>query len=887
MKKKYLLLLLVTTILLTATAISAADSVDDTQSSSQDTSQISTVEPTHTSNDNSQSTDTNSQQVSTSSHSSSDTVETTSTQTHDTTKSTEKTSTSTQQSSSQKTLKSSDDTQKITENTQDKTETAKTVSTESTSSKNLTKDTETIYYSNGTNSIDPITIDSNVTIIGESRDGTILTTDSSNAMITVTETGQLTLINITVSDFVSGDTAAIVNYGVLTVNNTHFDNNGAEITTSQGGSIYSKGTLYVYDSEFSNSYASYGASIYNAGKATINNSYFENEGSLNVGGSIYNTGDLTISNSTSTLNYGVSGAGIHNSFGNLTVEECLFYKNSATSFYGGAIYSTGKATARNTQFLYNSAVYNGGAITNTADFTLTNCTFTANTAGEDGGAIENIAWESTEHGNLNLINCTFTDNSANDRGGAIINLNTTPLEYNPGTITATGCEFDSNSAGDSGGAIYNCENNFINLEYNVLMSNNAEEATTIYTNPDDIISVEYNWWGSNDNNWTKMGIEPDKWFVMTFTNTTSLVDHLDSTLLVTINTLNTNETASQLLPERQVVFLGNSTYSNNYVEFNDEVLIDCVPEYENITAVLDNQRITLMPNYANVTYSLVDNNQTLEFTMNYNDESINGKTSLKINGKTIFDRLTIENGALSINYSIPTSWNKDTYTFSVVLRTDDGRVLNKNITIEIPKREVNADIQVISDGPIRAGSTVQLVATLTTGDKNIETGRVAFKINGVTIETNVTVVNGQAIINYTIPDDFSAGDYEISIVYSGDDNKESVRGVTTNLTVEKQEVHTSLDPDTPLEFMSGAGVSMRVILYDLNDNIVTKGKVCYKINGLTVKTNITLEDGVFFLEFITPEVPEGQTLNQTLTIKMGENNKYKLMTVDIPIIIVG
>ncbi len=879
MNKKYMLLLLIATVLLTATAISATDSSDNTQTTTTDTSL--TTESTQTTTDTTQDSSTSDIQ-SANTHDSSSNTQSSSTQSSSNTK----TTTATQ--SSNDNTQSSQNTEKVTQTSQD-TQSSKTTSQQQiTNQKTISKDdTNTIHYSNGTNKIDPITIDSDITIIGDDRDGTVLTTDSTtDAMITITETGQLTLINITVSDFASTTTAAIVNHGTLTVENSLFRNNGGEPTTSMGASIYSDGTLYVYDSEFRDSYASWGASIYNAGKATINNSYFTNEGSLNVGGSIYNKGDLTITNSTSTENYGTSAAGIYNAFGNLTVEDCLFYKDQAISFYGGAIYSTGKATAKNTQFLYNSAVYKGGAVTNTADFTFTNCTFTANTAGEDGGAIENVAWESTEHGNLNLINCSFTENSALDRGGAIINLNSSPLEDNPGTITATGCEFDSNSAGEYGGAIYNCEKQKINLEYNVIMSNNAETATTIYTNPEDIISVEYNWWGSNDNNWTRMGIEPEKWFVMTFTNTTSLVDHLDTTLKVTINTLNTNETAPGLLPERLVIFLGNSTYSNNYVEFNSEVLIDCIPEYENITAIMDNERIVLMPNLANITYTLVDDNQTLQFTMNYNDESINGKTSLKINSKTIFDRLTIEDGSLSVNYSIPASWNKNNYTFSVVLRTDDGRVLNKNITIEIPKRVVNADIQVISDGPIRAGSTIQIVATLTTGDKAVETGRVAFKINGVTIETNVTVVNGQAIINYTIPEDYAAKDYVISIVYSGDDNKESVT-CETNLTLEKQDVHTSLDPDTTLDFISEAGVSMRVILYDLNNNPVTKGKVCYKINGLTVETNITLDDGVFYLEYVTPYVPEGETLYQILTIKMGENDKYNLMSYNYTIAVHG
>ena len=58
-----------------------------------------------------------------------------------------------------------------------------------------------------------------------------------------------------------------------------------------------------------------------------------------------------------------------------------------------------------------------------------------------------------------------------------------------------------------------------------------------------------------------------------------------------------------------------------------------------------------------------------------------------------------------------------------------------------------------------------------------------------------------------------------------------------------------------------------------------------RINNKTIKTNISLTDGVFTFDYTTPEVPPGKKIHETLTIIMGENKKYNAMRVDIPLII--
>lgn len=875
MKKSYIMLFCLITMLLTITAISATNTTitqDNNEISSNQAIIQNEIQST-TDNNNAKITNDKTQTIK-------EEYTTTKTQVNkkdgtNIEKTKENTNTKTQTNKdtvNTKTLKNADETTKVTPNTF-KQDTIKNM-----------KNNSDIYFSKGTYYLNSTTIDKNINIIGENKENTILIANSSSSIFNITKNSKVSISNITLKDYTSYTSAAISNDGILTVDNCIFQNNSGLNKTSKGGSIYNTATLNVHNSKFMENYASWGASIYNNnGTTLINASEFTKDNTLNVGGSVYNIrGTMTVYNSLFTENTAVSGAGIYNAFGRLYVNKTEFIKNSAISFYGGAIYSTGIVNVNNSEFLYNNAVYDGGAITNTNNFTANNCRFEANVAGGSGGAIENIAWTATENGNLTLINCTFSENSATVNGGAIVNLNTTPVAGNYGTITARNCVFESNSAGDKGGAI--CNDQYINLENNAFVENDASTGTTIYSLESGIKSVENNWWSANNPKWNKIGVTPKTWVVMTFTNTTTLLEKLDTNLKVTLNTLNNGKKLTSAIPQREVIYLStdNATFKENFQPIKDTTTNVCTPNIGNISAKIDGEKISLQPIEANITYKLIDNNQTLQVTYNL-PQTINGKTVLKINGITKTDVQNITNGKLVLKYDIPTYWNNKNYDMTVILRTNDGNTLRKNIVLTIPKRNVDAKISIISsEKTIKAGDTVKIVAQLTTGNKNITGGKVAFKINGKTIKTNISVVNGIATINYTIPSTFSPKNYNISIQYSGTSNKNAV-SKTTVLKVSKQNVH--VDPKNTMYLLSGTKISSIFSLLDSHNNYVSSGKVCYKINNKTIKTNITVRDGVFTFNYITPEVPSGKTVQKTLTIVMGANKKYNEMRVNIPVII--
>jgi len=159
--------------------------------------------------------------------------------------------------------------------------------------------------------------------------------------------------------------------------------------------------------------------------------------------------NLTLSKLTIEKGVGYSGGGGVDNSGTLSVNNSVFYLNTALT--GGAILNDGKATISNTTFSGNSPYFFGhsascGAIDNRTTMTITNTTFDTNYANNNftsGGAICN-------GGTLTVTNSTFSNNSSQGNnggyGGAIFNY--------AGTLAVTNSTFSANSATTSGGAIY-------------------------------------------------------------------------------------------------------------------------------------------------------------------------------------------------------------------------------------------------------------------------------------------------------------------------------------------------------------------------------------------------------------------------------------------------
>jgi len=176
--------------------------------------------------------------------------------------------------------------------------------------------------------------------------------------------------------------------------------------------------------------------------------------------------DITVAVSGLTMARGLnhsdsddySGGAIYNQSGALTVEDCVFAGNQATSGpvqLGGAIFnSNGTLTVNRSTFTGNTAAEGGGAIRSShsggGTLTVSDSTLSGNASTNSSGGGINLSG-GTGH---TLVNCTLSGNAASGPSGPPADGG--GLYCGPGTsLRARHSTFSGNTATQRGGAIKN------------------------------------------------------------------------------------------------------------------------------------------------------------------------------------------------------------------------------------------------------------------------------------------------------------------------------------------------------------------------------------------------------------------------------------------------
>ncbi|WP_455645911.1 beta strand repeat-containing protein [Methanosphaera sp.] len=250
----------------------------------------------------------------------------------------------------------------------------------------------------------------------------------------------------------------------------------------------------------------------------------------------------------------------------------------------------------------------------------------------------------------------------------------------------------------------------------------------------------------------------------------------------------------------------------------------------------------------------------LEATVTAQDGSLvnGGNFVFKLNGKTI-GRGVVANGVATLeNVTITSAWAKEGTTITATYGGNDDyeSSVAEPVNVTVTKRSATATLEQITG---KAGETVTLSVKLTDDATNdsVNSGRVVFKLNGKTLKDadgNViyaTVENGIASIQYTIPEDYAAKDYTLSVVF-GDSSYERVDSTTT-LTVEKRVAKVEIDAIT---VKAGETVTLSAkVTDDVTSNPVNTGKVVFKLNGRTLKDTdgnviyATVENGIASIQY--------------------------------------
>lgn len=194
---------------------------------------------------------------------------------------------------------------------------------------------------------------------------------------------------------------------ITLVDGAGFAGAAISVSTAQASATINNSFLISHDSGTSN-----GGAIYTVGTLVINNSSIGASHSGGFGGAIFNNGGtVTVKNTTIINNEAQQGGGIWQSEGSVRIENSAIRFNRASGEGGGLHMDVGTATVENSTFYENVATGGGGIYMRGTTLTITNATFTHNRA-DTGGALWNFAGTTTVKNTIFTNSRTMNDSNS-------------------------------------------------------------------------------------------------------------------------------------------------------------------------------------------------------------------------------------------------------------------------------------------------------------------------------------------------------------------------------------------------------------------------------------------------------------------------------------------
>ena len=322
---------------------------------------------------------------------------------------------------------------------------------------------------------------------------------------------------------------------------------------------------------------------------------------------------------------------------------------------------------------------------------------------------------------------------------------------------------------------------------------------------------------------------------------------------------------------------GDYTVTITYDGDDEELLIGTTYS-ETFTVTKSNVTITLDPITANVN----DEVSITARVTDINGNAVNGgKLIFKVNGVTVRDAsgkvLTaiVKDGVASIDAVVGKTWTTGSTLEAVYAGTSDeynSARFSDDTVFTISKAVVDVTVS-LDKTSVVAGETIEITATITSNGKLVNNGRIIIKVNGITVKDAnnkvlyVTVVNGVAKFNYTVPENWKLGDRNIVVIY---DNSAYNRSEgNADFTIVKDNVTIDITPVVTTRNNTETQVTAQ-IKNSLNKPITGTTKVSIKVNGITFKI-ITVTDGIIDTTIDTSSLTR---TDYTLTFVIGENSRY-------------
>ncbi|MBE6487834.1 MAG: hypothetical protein E7Z86_03905 [Methanosphaera stadtmanae] len=501
---------------------------------------------------------------------------------------------------------------------------------------------------------------------------------------------------------------------------------------------------------------------------------------------------------------------------NLTVSNSTFNFNEIDTYYEDNEYHSvyGVYLGSNTTFIDNTINVNGsqcvyGIVARGGNNIISNNTINSKSTGYYACGIDvessNIANNILENNYIN-VTAGYGENANQNPhvayGALILDYSYKGFKYVPNEYSVENVSYINNTiiadAGQAygveiyGGNNLNISDNNIYLTSRVPMgigaigenvtisgntiiangTNNATESTVDYLTSRTVgvytrfTSVGVNITNNNINMTTGRGI---------------FIDHSNNTVSYN-NTVNVGNYT-------YAVEINNGTANSihdNYLVTPDLKGDESVSDYVGTDNIIENNLPKVVKEYSVVvdtTEFTPGQNATIQASINYGTESshevaINiskGKISFKVDGKTLKDTkgkviyAKVTNGVAMIeNYQIPDTWTEKTTIQAVYSGSSDvAKMSSEKTAITITATEPTITTE---DVTATVGATVTLSATINT-NVTVNTGKVVFKINGKTVkDANGKVIyakvsNNQVNMEYTLPEQYKAGAYNITAVF--------------------------------------------------------------------------------------------------------------------------
>ena len=719
------------------------------------------------------------------------------------------------------------------------------------------KENTNFYPLDGENSSYQIVIRNNVTIIGS--EGAYIGDSSPDAqfisyapMLTEDNSGiGIHLENITFKWIATqfGNEGVFLTMGGNTTNllkNCYFYN----ITTTTGHSaiVYIKrGDAALENCTFLNCSNSFGcvsiydpmddpAGVCNSARMTMDGCYFEN-------------------------NYAVSEPGCINNCGVLIVNNTVFLNNSA-NLWAGAIHTHcgANSTIYNSNFTDNIAGWNGGAIYTYSWLQIYGSIFKSNKClTNNGGGAIGACWF-THSPYIHIEDSIFEDNenecweigglstSGTGRGGAISIMDDGLLEVYNST-------FIKNSA-SAGAAICALEIDYsgkhqpldVKLIGNKFINNTRSgDVLDVHVNSTSTCIIEDNYYLNNSILFSKLNL------------TYSYADEVFS-FNIDVDLKNPSSYDADIMDKCMYDIYLNGTYYKTIKDRNF-TLSGMYGTYVHVRpsiSSIDSNGVYLKNN-STVSIEVSDieygENQTIVFRVSPDDAT--GNLTVLFNNHRIY-KINLTNPTLNLDvlpagtYNLSVTYNGDLKYFSSMSNTS-FKVHRKILSDDVFENNSNVTIKL----PTEAKGTLTLI------------------IEGITLKKDI--VNGSVTIAI---DAFGPGNYEATVMYSGDEN---FAPISKNITLfVKQEVVSIVSTKISASKVTATyGVDKKLVitLADINGKILANKNIAVKVGSIS-KTFTTNSNGQISVN-IAVLLPK----TYTATVKFDGDSNYKASSLNPTIVV--